>query len=83
MNERAASTESARARAQQLLHRASMITVTTTTKLTQLQAMADTYHYNEIALNNLKSRVDELNHEIIGYLERIQERSDYYRQCTS
>lgn len=45
--------------------------------------MTDTYKYNEKELEGLKSRVDELNHEMAGYLEKIQERSDYYRQCTS
>lgn len=83
LTDRASSTESARARAQQLLQRASVVTVNTQNKLVQLQSMADTYQYNERELRGLQSRIDELNNEMIGYLEKIQSRSDYYRTCSS
>lgn len=83
LTERAASTENARTRAQQLLQRASVITVNTNSKLTQLESMALTYQNNEKELRDLQSRVDSLNEQINGYVELIQERSEYYRQCTS
>lgn len=83
LTQRASATESARTRAQQLLQRASTITVSTNSKLKQLQDMADTYQINEKELNSLKTRVGELDHEMTRYVDRIQERSDFYRQCTS
>lgn len=83
LTDKASSTESARARAQQLLQRASVITIETNNKLSQLKNMADTYQNNEKELLGLQSRVDDLNKVMGGYLDRIQEKSDYYRQCTS
>lgn len=83
LTDRASATESARARAQQLLNRASKVTVSTTTKLTQLQTMADTYQNNEKDLRDLQSRIDTLNTEMSWYMDKIQQRSDYYRTCTS
>lgn len=83
LTDRASSTESARARAQQLLQRASVVTVNTQNKLAQLQSMADIYQNNERELHGLQSRIDELNNEMVGYLEKIQTRSDYYRTCSS
>lgn len=83
LTEKAAATESARARAQQLLQRASMVTVNTQNKLTQLQTMTDTYQYNERELQSLQSRIDSLTDELAAYMDKIQQRSDYYRTCSS
>lgn len=83
LTEKAAATESARARAQELLQRASAVTVNTQNKLTQLQTMTDTYQNNERELQDLQSRVEALTDELAGYVDKIQERSDYYRTCTS
>lgn len=83
LTEKASSTESARARAQQLLQRASVVTVNTQSKLAQLQGMADTYLNNERDLQGLQARIDALNNEMIGYLDRIQSQSEYYRTCSS
>lgn len=83
LTEKASSTESARARAQQLLQRASVVTVNTQNKLAQLQSMADTYQYNERELRGLQARIDSLNNEMTGYLDQIQSRSEYYRTCSS
>lgn len=83
MTEKAATTESARARAQQLLQRASSVTVNTQNKLVQLQTMTDTYQNNERDLQSLQARIDSLNDELTGYVDRIQGRSDYYRTCSS
>lgn len=83
LTEKAAATESARARAQQLLQRASTVTVNTQNKLTQLQTMTDTYQYNERELQSLQSRIDSLTDELAAYMDKIQQRSDYYRTCSS
>lgn len=83
LTEKALTSETARARAQQLLQRASVITVDTTSKLTQLQTMADTYRANDRELKELQERVDELNRQMNEYLTIIQQNSDRYRQCTS
>lgn len=83
LTDRASATESARARAQQLLQRASKVTVSTQNKLTQLQTMADTYQNNEKELRALQSRIETLTEEMKGYMDKIQQRSDYYRTCTS
>ena len=83
LTEKASATESARARAQQLLQRASKVTVHTQNKLAQLQSMDDTYQYNEKELRSLQSRIETLNTEMSGYMDKIQQRSDYYRTCTS
>lgn len=83
MTDKASSTESARARAQQLLQRASVVTVNTQNKLVQLQGMADTYQNNEKVLQALQDQIDLLNNEMVGYLEQIQSRSEYYRTCSS
>lgn len=45
--------------------------------------MSDTYKDNEKELRGLQQRVDELNLEMNGYTNTIQERSEYYRACTS
>lgn len=63
--------------------RASAITVDTTNKLNKLQSMGETYLVNDRELRELQSRVDDLNNEISGHLATIQEKSEYYRQCTS
>lgn len=83
LTDRASTTESARARAQELLQRASKVTVSTQNKLTQLQTMADTYNNNEKELQALQSRIENLNTEMGWYMDKIQQRSEYYRTCTS
>lgn len=83
LTEKASTSESARARAQQLLHRASVITVSTGEKLSKLQSMSDTYITNHKELGNLQSRVDDLNLDITNNLGVIQQKSNFYRQCTS
>lgn len=83
LTEKASTSEYARARAQQLLHRASVITVSTGDKLAKLKIMDETYHINDKELGELQSRVESLNNDISINLGRIQERSDFYRQCTS
>lgn len=83
LTEKASTSENARARAQQLLHRASVITVSTSDKLAKLQTMAETYHSNDKELGQLQSRVESLNLDITTNLELIQQKSDSYRQCTS
>lgn len=83
LTEKASSTESARARAQQLLQRASVVTVNTNTKLAHLQTLKETYQYNERELQSLQARIDTLNIEMVGYLEKIQSQSEYYRTCSS
>lgn len=83
LTDKANSTESARARAQQLLQRASIVTVNTQNKLDQLNSMTTTYQNNEKDLQNLQSRIDSLNNEMAVYLEKIQTKSEYYRTCTS
>lgn len=83
LTDRASATESARARARQLLSRASKVTVSTQTKLNQLQTMADTYQNNEEDLRKLQSKIDKLNTDMSSYMDTIQQRSDYYRTCTS
>lgn len=45
--------------------------------------MAETYHTNDKELGKLQSRVETLNLDITNNLGLIQEKSDYYRQCTS
>lgn len=83
LTNKASSTEVARSRAQQLLQRASVVTVSTQNKLAKLQDMADTYQYNERELRGLQDRIDSLNNEMIGYLDQIQSRSEHYRTCSS
>lgn len=83
LTDRASATEGARARAQQLLQRASKVTVSTHDKLAQLQEMANTYQHNEKELDSLQSRIETLNSEMSSYMDKIQQRSDYYRTCTS
>lgn len=83
LTEKASTSEGARARAQQLLQRASQITVDTTLKLGKLHSMSETYAHNDRDLGELQLRVDGLNSEITKHLAIIQERSEYYRQCTS
>lgn len=83
LTERALTSESARGRAQQLLQRASKITVDTSSKLKELQSMADVYRSNDKELRELQEKVDLLNKDISDHLSVIQESSDRYRQCTS
>lgn len=45
--------------------------------------MVQTYQINDKELRELQVRVDDLNDQIKIYLDQIQEKSDYYRQCTS
>lgn len=63
--------------------RASQITVDTTNKLSKLQAMSETYLANDRELNDLQKRVEDLDYEITQHLATIQQKSEYYRQCTS
>lgn len=83
LTDKASSTESARGRAQQLLHRASVITLSTKSKLEQLQTMSDTYKDNEKNLQDLQLRVDDLNNQMTDYAKIVDERSEYYRACSS
>lgn len=83
LTEKAITSESARERAQQLLQRASKITVDTSSKLKELQAMADVYRNNDRELQALQGKVDDLNSKMNEYLDVIQTHSDRYRQCTS
>jgi len=80
---KAITSESARERAQQLLQRASKITVETSSKLKELQGMVDIYKTNDKELNDLEKRVDYLNSQMNDYLSKIQSDSVRYRQCTS
>jgi len=80
---KAITSESARERAQQLLQRASKITVETSSKLKELQGMVDIYKTNDKELNDLEKRVEYLNSQMNDYLSKIQSDSVRYRQCTS
>lgn len=83
LTNRASTTEAARARAQQLLQRASKVTVNTQNKLGQLEEMSKIYNINEQELRDLQSRIDTLNTDMNSYMDKIQQRSDYYRTCSS
>jgi coxsackievirus/adenovirus receptor len=83
LNERAKTSEDARERAQQLLKRASKITVETDDKLKELNEIFDSYKSNEKELNVLEEKIDSLNDRMNGYLSQIQENADRYRQCSS
>lgn len=45
--------------------------------------MAETYQNNEKELSGLKSRVEELDREIVDYVKIIDDRSTYYLNCES
>ncbi|XP_055695879.1 laminin subunit beta-1 [Lutzomyia longipalpis] len=83
LSAKAVTSESARERAQQLLQRASRITVETTGKLKELRDMEDVYKVNGRELESLQQRIASLNDDMTKYLTKIQMDSDRYRQCTS
>uniref|UniRef100_W4VRM4 Putative laminin n=1 Tax=Corethrella appendiculata TaxID=1370023 RepID=W4VRM4_9DIPT len=80
---KAQASESARARAQVLLKKASTITVDTNNKLKALQGMADIYKSNDKEIESLQEKIAYLNDEITRHLNHIQTIADNHRSCTS
>ncbi|XP_058129242.1 laminin subunit beta-1 [Anopheles ziemanni] len=73
--------ESARERAQNLLNRASKITVDTNTQLAELQNMDEVYKSNEKEIQTLEAELNDLTEKVSGYLEAIRTKAEYYRTC--
>uniref|UniRef100_A0A8D8FJB6 Laminin subunit beta-1 n=1 Tax=Culex pipiens TaxID=7175 RepID=A0A8D8FJB6_CULPI len=80
---RSNASESARERAQNLLNRASKITVETTNQLKKLQELHKTYESNQKDLDSLESKIQGLTEQINTHLNKIQSDADRYRQCTT
>ncbi|XP_065087000.1 laminin subunit beta-1 isoform X1 [Ochlerotatus camptorhynchus] len=80
---RSNASESARERAQNLLNRASKITVETTNQLKKLQELYKTYESNQNELGSLETHIQGLTEQINTYLNKIQSDADRYRQCTT
>lgn len=80
---RSNASESARERAQNLLNRASKITVETTNQLKKLQELHKTYESNQKDLDSLESKIQGLTDQINMHLNKIQSDADRYRQCTT
>ncbi|XP_055377658.1 laminin subunit beta-1 isoform X2 [Condylostylus longicornis] len=83
LSERANSSEVARERAQNLLQRASKLTVDTNEKIKELEGMNSTYVNKEKQLQLLKEAIQILNEQMKGYFETVSRRAEKYRTCTA
>lgn len=81
LTEKASQTENARERAQQLLYRATVLTVDTATKFEKLQSIDQMYRSQNSELGTLQDRVNTLKRELEYYVQNIHERSEFYRNC--
>lgn len=83
LNSKASSSEYAREKAQQLLQRASKITVDTNNKLKELKEMVQITTTNDADLSEMERKITNLNGVMDSYIQRIRSNADYYRACNS
>ncbi|KAH7975672.1 hypothetical protein HPB52_004057 [Rhipicephalus sanguineus] len=68
-------------RAEKLRERARKLAEGVNTKAQQLQGMEDEFDENEQRLKDYSGILEQLNQEMMGHLQRIDQRSTYYREC--
>ncbi|XP_077546511.1 laminin subunit beta-1 isoform X2 [Haemaphysalis longicornis] len=68
-------------RAEKLRERARKLAESVNSKTQLLQGMEDEFDENEKRLTDYSEILEMLNREMTGYLEHIDKRSTYYRQC--
>ena len=70
-------------RAKKLLERASELTADTATKFKDLDGMESVYRDNDKLLGDLMKEVDGLTTEMERQLAEIEQKSQFYRQCST
>ncbi|KAK8784251.1 hypothetical protein V5799_009390 [Amblyomma americanum] len=68
-------------RAEKLRERARKLAEDVSSKAQQLQGMEDEFHENEQRLNDYSEILEQLNQEMMLHLEKIDQRSTFYREC--